>query len=378
MSPGFLVGTGLPRCIPLFFASCGAEEYGLRFDAVYCYVFIKLLLYWQQINGDIPIEVVAKNFFSKDKLLQNLELHKELLMVMRHMQIYRYIAEVARRGSIRGAAEVLYITPSALTRKVQDFEEELGSPIFERLPLGMRLNAAGELLLAHIRNNSADFERLRIELDDLAGVRRGHVSVACAQAFVDSVLPEEIATYRAQFPKVSFSVELKDNRLGLEALLSYEADLALLINPPSRVDIQELLVKKQPLCAVVSPKHPLARMKSVRLKDCCAYPLAMPSGHLAIRALIDEPMHKQGLPTNVVVESSSLEFLRGFVVSESAVTFQPLTGVPRGDERFCALPIDARDLEHIRVVLAQLRGRTLSLAAAKFSDQLISRLTDVS
>lgn len=296
---------------------------------------------------------------------------------MRHLQIYRFIADVARRGSIRKAADHLHITPSALTRKIQDFEEELGTTVFERLPQGMRLNAAGELLLRHIRDQSADFDRLRTQLSDLAGIRRGHISLACAQAFIDSVLPDEIAAYRTQFPHVSFSVEVRDNLLGISALANYEADLALLIDPPPSVDMRELLVKKQPLCAVVSKSHPLAQMDSVRLRDCCKYPIAMPSHSLAIRALLDESIYQHQLQAEVAVESGSLEFLRSFVVRESAVTFLPLSGVPRADERICARPISTLDLDHIRVVLGQLKGRTLSIAAEKFADQLGSHLSDL-
>lgn len=296
---------------------------------------------------------------------------------MRHLQIYRFIAEVAKRGSIRKTSEHFHITPSALTRKIQDFEEELGTPVFERLPQGMRLNAAGELLLRHIRDQSADFERLRTQLSDLAGIRRGHISLACAQAFIDNVLPDEIAAYRAQFPQVSFSVEVRDNLLGLSALANYEADLALLIDPPPSADMRELLVKKQPLCAVVSKSHPLAQMESVRLRDCCQYPIAMPSQALAIRGLLDESIYRRQLQPEIAVESGSLEFLRNFVVRESAVTFQPLSGVPRADERICARPISTHDLDPLRVVLGQLRGRTLSVAAEKFADQLSSHLPDL-
>ncbi|MCK4153566.1 LysR family transcriptional regulator [Ralstonia pseudosolanacearum] len=296
---------------------------------------------------------------------------------MRHLQIYRFIAEVARQGSIRKTADHLHITPSALTRKIQDFEEELGTTVFERLPQGMRLNAAGELLLRHILDQSADFERLRIELSDLAGVRRGHISLAAAQAFIDSVLPDEIAAYRARFPRVSFSVDVRDNLLGLRALTSYEADLALLIDPPPSLDMQELLVKKQPLCAVVSKTHPLADMDSVRLRDCCKYPIAMPGQALAIRTLVDGAIYRRQLQPETAVESDSLEFLRSFVVREPAVTFQPLTGVPRGDDRICARPISTQDLDPIRVVLGQLRGRTLSIAAEKFAEQLGSHLLDL-
>ncbi len=297
---------------------------------------------------------------------------------MRHLQIYRFIADVARRGSIRKTAEQLHITPSALTRKIQDFEEELGTTVFERLPQGMRLNEAGELLLRHIQNQNADFELLPSQISDLEGVRRGHVSLACAQAFVDSVLPEEVATYRAQFPKVSFSVEARDNLLGISALVNYEADLALLIDPPPSADMLELLVKKQPLCAVVGSSHPLATLDSVRLRDCCAYPIAMPGQSLAIRTLLDASIIRGQLDVTVAVESDSLEFLRNFVVREPAVTFLPLSGIPRSDDRIRACPISKLDLDPIRVVLAQLKGRTLSTAAMKFAEQLSSHLSDLS
>ncbi|MCK9513420.1 MAG: LysR family transcriptional regulator [Pigmentiphaga sp.] len=297
---------------------------------------------------------------------------------MRHLQIYRFISEIARRGSIRGTAEQLHITPSALTRKIQDFEEELGMTIFERLPQGMRLNEAGELLLHHIRNQNADFERLRTQLSELAGVRRGHVSLACSQAFVDSVLPDEVAAYRAQFPNVTFSVEVRDNRLGIRALTSYEAEIALLIDPPPSPDIRELIVKKQPLCVVVSQSHPLAALDTVRLRDCLEHPVAMPDEFLAIRVLLNEAMYRLRLEAVVAVESGSLEFLRSFVMREPAVTFQPLSGIPRLDERIRAIPISASDIKPIRVVLAQLKGRTLSVAAGKFVEQLSGRLSDLS
>lgn len=295
---------------------------------------------------------------------------------MRHLQIYRFIAEVARRGSIRKTADHLHITPSALTRKIQDFEEELGTPIFERMPQGMRLNAAGELLLRHIHDQSSDFERLRTQLSDLAGVRRGHVTVACAQAFIDSVLPEAIAAYRAQFPHVSFAVEVRDNYLGIGALVNYDADLALLIDPPLSSDMVELLVRKQPVCAVASKSHPLAQHETVRLRECFKYPVAMPAQSLAIRTHLDEALYRHRIEADIAVESGSLEFLRNFVLRESAVTFLPQSGVPRADERLRAVPISAQDLDSLKVVLGQLKGRTLSVAAEKFAEQLGGHLPD--
>ncbi|CAG9228421.1 LysR family transcriptional regulator [Paraburkholderia tropica] len=298
---------------------------------------------------------------------------------MRHLQVYRFIAEVARRGSIRKAADQLHITPSALTRKIQDFEEELGMPVFERLPQGMRPNAAGELLLRHILDQNADFERLQAQLSELAGVRRGHVTVACSQAFIDSVLPDEIAAYRATYPQVTFSLDVRDNVLGIGALSNYEADLALLIDPPLSPDVQELFVKHEPLCAVTSKAHPLAQSGSgpVRLRDCLRYPAAMPRQSLAIRTVLDEAIWRLKLQAMIAVESDSLEFLRSFVVRENTVAFLPQSGVPITDARICGRPISNHDIDPLRVVLGQLQGRILPVAAEKFAEQLAERLPDV-
>jgi len=60
---------------------------------------------------------------------------------MNHLRFLRYADEVARAGSIRQAAERLHVAPSAVNRRIQDIEEELGTPIFERLPRGRARSA---------------------------------------------------------------------------------------------------------------------------------------------------------------------------------------------------------------------------------------------
>src|SRR5215470_9014099 len=101
---------------------------------------------------------------------------------VRHLLPLRYIDAVVRAGSIRKAAESLSITSTALNRRILSMEQELGAPIFERLSRGVRLSAAGEILIHHARAQIADMERVKSQISDLSGVRRGHVSIACSQA----------------------------------------------------------------------------------------------------------------------------------------------------------------------------------------------------
>ncbi|QTD94975.1 hypothetical protein [Burkholderia anthina] len=109
------------------------------------------------------------------------------------------------------------------------------------------------------------------------------------------------------------------------------------------------------------------------LRDCCKYPVALLHSSLAIRTL-DEALYLRQLEPEIAVESGSLEFLRGFIVRKDAVTFLPLSGVPRVDDRICARPVSVQGLDALRVAPGQLRDRSPSIAAGTVADQPSSRL----
>lgn len=105
---------------------------------------------------------------------------------MKHLRIMRYVDEVARTGSIRKAADHLNVMASAVNRRIMDLEEELGAPLFERRPRGVRLIAAGEVFVHYLREQDSGVERMRSQIEDLKGLRRGTVCIACSQALAMS------------------------------------------------------------------------------------------------------------------------------------------------------------------------------------------------
>ena len=178
---------------------------------------------------------------------------------MRHLLPLRYIDAVVRAGSIRKAAEALSITSTALNRRILSMEQELGVAIFERLPRGVRLSTAGEILIQHVRSQLSDMERVRSQIADLSGVRRGHISIACSQAVLPVFLPEQIALYRREHPAVTFRVYRRDREAAEQALVDHTADLALVFEPVRLSDFETLLAVQQPIHALMCKGHPLAK-----------------------------------------------------------------------------------------------------------------------
>ncbi len=291
---------------------------------------------------------------------------------MKHLRTLACIIDVARSGSIRKSAERLSLTPSALTRKIQDFEEELGTKLFDRMAQGMRLNPAGELFVRHARNQASDLDLVRAQIAELSDLRRGSIALVCSQAFVDTVIPDEVGAFRQRFPDVTFQVQVRDHALATAALLSYDAELALILQPPLIPELEILLAVEQPVCVIMDPGHPLAGSGPVRLRECLRFPIAMPDRSLSVRHVLDAAIMQSGLDFTIAIESGSIEFLRNYVRREHLVSFQIPTGTATERSGVAMREIDRRDLAPLQVALSQMRGRKLSLPAIKFVDQIAS------
>lgn len=294
---------------------------------------------------------------------------------MRHLQTFRLIEAVVRAGSMRKAAEDMNITASALVRRINRFEQEFGAELFERLPGGVRLNPAGELVLHHYRATQSDLTRVRSQVADLSGERRGHVSIACSQALLPYFLPQQMARYRAEHPGVTFSVNVRDRAQAEQELATYSSDLALVFEPVYLVDFQVIETIPQAVNVVMRADHPLAAKPELRLRDCLDEPHIAPSAKYGVRHLLDFAARRGSRRVAPLVETESFELIRNYVLHERVIGFQIPIGLRGfGDPQLVYRPISERDLPPGNLILGQMRGRTLPVASARFAMQLATGL----
>lgn len=294
---------------------------------------------------------------------------------MKHLQDFRYIEAVMRAGSIRKAADDMNITASALNRRIQRFEEEFGYEIFERLPRGVRLNPAGELLVQHFRTQLSELRRVQGQVADLAGERRGHVTIACSQALSPYFLPAHVATYRAEHPGVTFSVKIRDRAAAEQDLITFQSDLALVLEPVHMVDFAVLSAVPQVVHVIMREGHPLARQSEIRLRQCLDYRHILPSSAYAVRNMMENALAGASRSLQPVVESDSFDFMRHYIEYEDALSFQIPVGLRLSETSgLTSRPISTRDMPAGSLLLGQMKGRTLPIASARFAQSLISAM----
>jgi DNA-binding transcriptional LysR family regulator len=277
---------------------------------------------------------------------------------------------VARHGSIRKAAAALHIVSSALNRRILDLEEEMGAPLFERLPRGVRPTAAGELYLAYVRRSIRELEQVGAQIEGLQRLLRGRVRLAVAESVTGYMLPTAIARFQAQHPNVTFHVRIDGPKGIAEALASDDADLILTHDPLERPQISVIASVHQPFCALVAPDHPLAECTSLRLRDCAAYPIAMPDTTLAARALIDRAIVRASFKLEPALVSNSVELTKTFARQNQAVCFQFRIAGKNDPSGMRAIPLTDPGFAQAALILASRRDRVLPVASAAFAAML--------
>lgn len=153
---------------------------------------------------------------------------------MRHLRLLHYIVETARSRSIRQVAEKLNITASALKRRIQDLEDELGAQLFERMARGGRLTAVGETFVQHAQAQLAEADQVRSQIEDLEGLRRDPLRIACSQAVATDFPLSQIALFEKDWRRLTFETRVTDHDRAAEALMAYEVELAVIFRWPCR------------------------------------------------------------------------------------------------------------------------------------------------
>jgi DNA-binding transcriptional LysR family regulator len=296
-----------------------------------------------------------------------------------HAAALRYLEEVARAGSIRQAAERLNVAASAVNRQILKLEDEFGVQLFERLPRGLRLTPAGDLVVRHVRTTLHDFERLRGEISELKGVKSGLVRIACLDSLLAHVLPDAITTFNRRHPAVTYMVESGVHGRVAHLVAEGDVDIGLTFNLDDHPDLVLSADIAMPIMAMMAPGHPLARRPQVSVDDCAGYPMLLQLDTQPIRSQIDtelQILHKLRRP---LVACNNMALLKQLVLNGLGIAFYTPIGFLRELENGTvrSVPVASPSMSKLRVGLLLHRRRRPGPAAAAMADALGLALKDL-
>lgn len=277
----------------------------------------------------------------------------------------RYFGEAAARGSMRRAGEELHVSPSSVDRQILRVEEELGIPLFERLPQGLKVTAAGELVLFHLKNWRREMDLLKGQIEDLKGLRRGHIVLAVVEGAIEWITPI-LGEFHAKYPGVSYEIHIHGADHVARLVIDNSVDIGLSMNPPILPGLVISNSAEFRLGVITPPNHPIAERKSVHLSDCLEHGVIIPDTSLALRGVIDRLLATSSAHPKVSATSNSLSMLKHLVrqnIGIGLVTKLDATWeIENGILRFISL--DDRNVHPSRFSICLAADRQLSTTTA--------------
>lgn len=243
-----------------------------------------------------------------------------MVSIMLHSRKLQYINEIVRCGSIRKAAARLNVASSAVNRQILALEAEFGAPIFERLPRGLRLTAAGELCIEHIREVLKDYERLEARIRGLKMPQAGKVSMVTTTGLAAGPLPFILERFIAQHPRVHIQLRNDVGTTTVNPVLTGEVDVGLGFNIPATPGLRTLAMFDIPVGVVMPQGHRFAGQDRLELTDVVQERLVLAQPGTSLRDVINLVLAPLPMSVEPVLESNSIELMKQLVKCGTGLT----------------------------------------------------------
>ncbi|RQS66447.1 LysR family transcriptional regulator [Burkholderia sp. Bp8963] len=279
-----------------------------------------------------------------------------------------YFFEAVRCGTIRAAADWLNVAPSAVSRQIGLLEGELGAVLIERHARGVTPTEAGQCVIEYFREQLAHKDDLLSRLQELRGLRTGHVNIVLGEGFVSDMLAGPMQTFCKQYPGIHINLDLAGTNEVVRKVTEDEGEIGLVYNPPPDAKIVSRASKLQPMMAIVGPDFPLrGRGKAMTVAELASYPLAATHASYGTRQMLEAVEFAEKIRFDPVVTTNSITILKQFVKSGLGIVCLPAFAVSTeidAGELF-AIPIDHPILANAEAHLVTRVGRKLSVASNK-------------
>jgi LysR family nitrogen assimilation transcriptional regulator len=286
----------------------------------------------------------------------------------------RYFMYVARAGSVSRAAEELRLAQPALSRQIRKLEHSLGVTLFARHGRGVRLSAAGSLLLERAETITRLVHETSEEIKDRRAPPGGRITVGAPPAAGRLLIPPFAERFQKAWPQTTLHMREGVSSSLQEWLLEKRIDIAILHNPPhlEALDIRPLLSERM---LVVGPPVRRGRGRalpsSFRVRDLADLPLILPNMAHSNRRLIEHAALEHSVRLRIKIEADSVAFAKAMV--EKGLGYTILTYAAVQDEvmtkRLVAYPI-VRPTVSTKVTIVTLRDRQLPKLTRDAADML--------
>jgi DNA-binding transcriptional LysR family regulator len=234
-------------------------------------------------------------------------------MADRRLQVFH---AVAKQLSFTKAAETLFMTQPAVTFQIKQLEEHFSTRLFERGHGRISLTPAGEVVLEYAERILALSAELDTRLREMTGRLSGPLLIGASTTIAEFLLPRVLGEFKSVHPEVQPKLTVANSEAIENRVAEHTLDIGLIETPSHLPALLTEVCCADELQVIVSPKHALARLKSVAPQQLVSHPYVSRESGSGTREFTDRYFRRAGInpaELNMVMELGSPEALKGVV-----------------------------------------------------------------
>lgn len=267
--------------------------------------------------------------------------------------------EVAQSGSFSHAAERLFLTQPAVSKRVAGLESDLGTRLFDRIGRRVTLTEAGQALLpqaVRLLDEAAEMKRIA---SNLSNEVTGGLVMGTSHHIGLHRLPPILRRFTREYPQVQLDIRFMDSEAACRAVGMGELELAVVTLPTRPAEmLSTRMLWQDELVFVVSQDHPLAGRKSLDLQTLASHRAVLPGPATYTRGILETAIDEAGVALQIAMSTNYLETLKMLVATGLGWSLLPASML---DADIHVLPIDLKLSRQLGLVTH--KKRTLSNAA---------------
>jgi DNA-binding transcriptional LysR family regulator len=281
---------------------------------------------------------------------------------------------VADNNSFTLAAEKLFLTQPAVSKRIAALEGQLGCALFDRIGREIHLTEAGRTLLPRARQWLLELDDIRRSISNLNGEVTGVLRIGTSHHIGLHRLPPTLRRFSQHYPQVQLDIHFIDSEEAWDAVLHGHLELGVVTLPPEPDPrVQQTPIWDDPLVFMAAPEHPLAKEAKLSLETLTRYPALLPSPSTFTRRLVAQVFQAHGLQAQIAMSTNYLETLYMMVSIGLGWSLLPQAMLDNRVKRLdvaAALPV--RQLGYVTHP-----ARSLSNAARCFIDMLTETHSEI-
>jgi DNA-binding transcriptional LysR family regulator len=228
---------------------------------------------------------------------------------------------VAKHLNFTRAGEEVHLSQPSVSVRIRQLERDLGSKLFEQLGKRIALTEAGQLLLPYAIRVMAAMDDALHAIDELKGLERGSLRIGASTTPGMYLIPQTIAQFKQQYPKIDVHLAVKDTRQIEEGVIRNEFDFGFVGGHLAGDEVDVLTWIIDHLVLVVPSNHVLARKKLVKVADLRKERFILREPGSATRAAVVNHLQKSDLKVETIMEMENPESVKKAVQSGLGIAF---------------------------------------------------------